>query len=143
MKIRTMLVALTLGTLALLAPAAAHQTLVDRTTPATPLGEGERFYVFSDHGATSVWQETNGVGAEGVYLKATGGAASGLQLHDVCFGTFTPEEVAAWNERHVGYSLVAYVPFDGTADECAALGGAFVPADTLVGGQVNEYGHAH
>jgi hypothetical protein len=125
--------------LALLATpfALAHPTVNVVDAPATPVTQANTLYWFqdADNGAEQVWIETNQKLDHGVYSYRTDpAAATGLQMHNVCYGTFAQADVAAYNADHYGLAFLSYVPWTGTADACAAAGGQFVPHDTLVGG---------
>lgn len=156
--------ALTAGALLLLlAPMAnAHQALlytaeVPAVHPVTH--EGRTLYVMRG----SVWEETNGKLDEGVQSHSGQKGDTGVQKHAVCYGTFTPQDVVAWNwvasHEHFGHpegaaeqqagdfsnNDVNYIPFEAgsgfyaastsfDAAGCAGLGGEFVEADTYIAG---------
>src|ERR1044072_2166671 len=74
------------------ASAWAHpQRSIDLTTPQpTPAGLQGGLYVWSCVGETSIWQEANGEPTNGMFADPAGSKILGLQLHNVCLGTFTP-----------------------------------------------------
>lgn len=135
-RISLALIAFTLVTVAVAEPAAAHQKGAVLESPT-----GERLYLFTDHGATSIWEESNGKTDHGTWANAEGTNDMGLQMHNVCYGSFTQADVDAWNADMAGYHVLSYLPFDGTVDDCAQLGGTSVEPDSLIAGDVRDYGH--
>jgi hypothetical protein len=145
------------------ATAFAHpQTSIDATIPPNPAGLQGGVYVWNAVGQTSIWQEANGKPDGGMFADPEGSKILGLQLHNVCYGTFPaacdPAQGCALNctnvvpgpdclNCHHGDYLFTYLPWghfangqfvDGTAAGCAAADGVFVPKDTLLFGQYDD-----
>ena len=113
--------------IAVVPAATAHQTVSEASTPAVEeIGhDGVTYYVQ----AGQVWQETNGQTEQGVYSHGgTESGDTGLQQHQVCYGTFDQRQVNEWNHHedpHFGDESgesasnndVNYIPFTADAAE--------------------------
>ena len=145
------------------ATAWAHpQSSIDATIPQpNPLDLQGGIYVWQAVGETSIWQENNGRPTDGMFADPEGSKILGLQLHNVCYGTFPlacdPSQGCDLNcvspvgpdclNCHHGDFLFTYLPWgyfenglfvDGTEADCVAAGGEFVPKDNLVYGQYDD-----
>jgi len=134
----------------------AHdQSSTDLTIPQpNPLNLQGGFYEWVYQGETTLWQESNGKPTDGMYADPQGQKTLGLQLHNVCYGTFIP--AVPWSQLscanapatgpdclncHHGNALFTYLPWgyfvsgelvDGTQADCEASGGVFFARDTLL-----------
>jgi hypothetical protein len=108
--------------------ATAHQGVSEASTP--PIEEVEHDGVTYYVQAGQVWQETNGQHELGVFSHfGSEEGDTGLQKHQVCYGTFTQTEVNEWNfhksNGHYGSedgqsadnNELNYIPFTADAAE--------------------------
>src|ERR1051325_4811168 len=116
----------------------AHPIALEAQAPQTPVTPAATYYLFQDDDnlATQVWEETNQKLDGGIYsYDDTPARVTGLQMDNVCYGTFDDKDVAAYNAEHYdGFLFTSYVPWTGTPAECAHKHGIFVPRDTLLAG---------
>lgn len=121
-----------LVTLSLAAVASAHPAVVGVALHDTAATEGGQSCVYANDGPAQLRQETNGKTDQDAYAHSPVAGDTGLQTHDVCYGTFTEDDVAAYNDAEHGFRATNDVPWTADAASCAAAGGSFVPADTRI-----------
>jgi len=171
MRIQSILKCSALALLIAAGTAGAHpQTTIDATLPENPTGL-RGFYYWEGQGVRTLWEEANGKADGGMFADPSGTDTLGLQLHHVCYGTFSPSACPGDGSAcsldcgvtipgpdcincHHSVHLFTYLPWgyfaggrwvDGTAEDCEAWGGVFVARDTLhwsyVPGQTYDTGN--
>jgi hypothetical protein len=99
------------------------------------LGE-DTIYFHQEENA--LFEESNGKTDQGAQSYGPLAGDTGLQMHDVCFGIHTEEEIDQWNHdmSHGHYGpgqrYLNYIPWEDGAAACVDAGGEFVVADTLI-----------
>ena len=126
MGLRTLGAATVFGCLVLGGAVHAHQTV-----QVVEVGD-ETLYTWADHEWFVLWRESNGLGYPGMFRQAQGLTTIGLQMHDVCLGTYSLDQVKALNNSWA-YCLFEYLPWTEGEQACLAAGGEFVPRDEYLG----------
>lgn len=139
--------------------AACFNLVLGISTPMVPIAEmdGRTVYTYYYRGVQGVWEESNEKTELGVQAHhGNEQGDTGLQIHDVCYGTFDTVDVTVWNwEASDGgfgdpsgedptHNRYNYIPFTAEAAEhyepyqdvatfdaagCQALDGTYVTAD--------------
>jgi hypothetical protein len=176
--------------LSVTAAGAHNQSTIDATIPPNEAGIEGGLYEWEAVGHTTIWRESNGKTDNGMFAWPDGRSHAystayndskpdtipessarpdgrnilGLQLHNVCYGTFPAACDPAkgcrlncsnrvpgpdcLNCHHSGVYLFTYLPWgyfangkwvDGTKQDCEAWGGEFVERDEFVTGGLVPY----